>query len=484
GWMSPLAQRPKEAGPWGGQVGGAFSAAAFYLWLDTFEANSLTNQLETYALFRSAAPLLPPLAELPQDEAPLTTYFRTTFPVESAAQISTLRVDGHVDSGAVVYLNGVEVARVAMPQGVVTADVLATGDGPHPVVVTDLPVDWLIDGDNVLAVEVHQSGPDDVSLVMDLELTATVASVPLAQPSDLVLSEISAGGQTPAWVELVHRGSAPLILAGHTLGRADGIRRALPVDSLAPGERLLVRGDALDFTLEAGHLLALWGPEGQVLDGVRVLDVVRARPEGQDPWRYPEQATPGEPNTFESPAGVVVSEVLYHAPPVGLEDGSILPDPTEWIELQNLGEQPLDLGGWRLVEGVVHVFGDDAVLPAGGRLVVSADGARPPGTPEAVSVLGPWVGRLSNGGDAVTLLDRCGNPVDRVDYRDGGRWPSAADGWGSSLERRHPGGPSASPETWGEQTDVNESADWFHAKFLAVMGANLNMTRTPDVHFA
>ncbi len=44
--------------------------------------------------------------------------------------------------------------------------------------------------------------------------------------------------------------------------------------------------------------------------------------------------------------------------------------------------------------------------------------------------------------------------------------------------------PNASPETWGEQTDVNESADWYNAKFLAVMGANLNMTRTPDVHFA
>ena len=44
--------------------------------------------------------------------------------------------------------------------------------------------------------------------------------------------------------------------------------------------------------------------------------------------------------------------------------------------------------------------------------------------------------------------------------------------------------PSASPETWGEQTDVNESADWFNAKFLAVTGSNLNMTRTPDVHFA
>lgn len=43
--------------------------------------------------------------------------------------------------------------------------------------------------------------------------------------------------------------------------------------------------------------------------------------------------------------------------------------------------------------------------------------------------------------------------------------------------------PNASPEIWGEQTDVCESADWFNSKFIAVMGANLNMTRTPDAHF-
>ena len=44
--------------------------------------------------------------------------------------------------------------------------------------------------------------------------------------------------------------------------------------------------------------------------------------------------------------------------------------------------------------------------------------------------------------------------------------------------------PPASPEVWGEQTDVQESADWYNAKLLAVMGSNLNMTRTPDCHFA
>lgn len=43
--------------------------------------------------------------------------------------------------------------------------------------------------------------------------------------------------------------------------------------------------------------------------------------------------------------------------------------------------------------------------------------------------------------------------------------------------------PPASPEAWGEQTDVAESADWYNSKFIAIMGANLNMTRTPDVHF-
>ena len=43
--------------------------------------------------------------------------------------------------------------------------------------------------------------------------------------------------------------------------------------------------------------------------------------------------------------------------------------------------------------------------------------------------------------------------------------------------------PPASPEVWGERTDVCESADWYNSKYIVVMGSNLNMTRTPDVHF-
>ncbi len=43
--------------------------------------------------------------------------------------------------------------------------------------------------------------------------------------------------------------------------------------------------------------------------------------------------------------------------------------------------------------------------------------------------------------------------------------------------------PPASPQTWGEQTDVPESADWWNASYIIAAGANLPMTRTPDAHF-
>lgn len=43
--------------------------------------------------------------------------------------------------------------------------------------------------------------------------------------------------------------------------------------------------------------------------------------------------------------------------------------------------------------------------------------------------------------------------------------------------------PPASPQIWGEQTDVPESADWFEATYMIVWGTNLPMTRTPDAHF-
>ena len=43
--------------------------------------------------------------------------------------------------------------------------------------------------------------------------------------------------------------------------------------------------------------------------------------------------------------------------------------------------------------------------------------------------------------------------------------------------------PVASPQIWGDQTDVPESGDWWNSTYLVMWGSNIPVTRTPDAHF-
>src|SRR5574340_1052596 len=73
--------------------------------------------------------------------------------------------------------------------------------------------------------------------------------------------------------------------------------------------------------------------------------------------------------------------------------------------------------------------------------------------------------------------------MSQVSYASGARFLSLLGGVNLSFYDWYSHLPPASPEVWGEQTDVAESADWYHAKLIAVVGSNPNMTRTPDCHF-
>jgi nitrate reductase alpha subunit len=70
-----------------------------------------------------------------------------------------------------------------------------------------------------------------------------------------------------------------------------------------------------------------------------------------------------------------------------------------------------------------------------------------------------------------------------LSYAAGGRFLQLFGGVNLSFYDWYCDLPTAFPEIWGEQTDVCESADWYNSKFIADMGACLNMTRTPDCHF-
>ena len=70
-----------------------------------------------------------------------------------------------------------------------------------------------------------------------------------------------------------------------------------------------------------------------------------------------------------------------------------------------------------------------------------------------------------------------------VSYAAGSRYLSLLGGTCMSFYDWYCDLPPASPMTWGEQTDVPESADWYNAGFLMLWGSNVPQTRTPDAHF-
>ncbi|NOZ55015.1 MAG: nitrate reductase subunit alpha [Gammaproteobacteria bacterium] len=70
-----------------------------------------------------------------------------------------------------------------------------------------------------------------------------------------------------------------------------------------------------------------------------------------------------------------------------------------------------------------------------------------------------------------------------ISYAAGSRYLSLIGGACGSFYDWYCDLPPASPQVWGEQTDVPEAADWYNSTYLIVCGANLPMTRTPDAHF-
>ena len=70
-----------------------------------------------------------------------------------------------------------------------------------------------------------------------------------------------------------------------------------------------------------------------------------------------------------------------------------------------------------------------------------------------------------------------------VSYAAGSRYLSLLGGVSMSFYDWYCDLPPSSPQTWGEQTDVPESADWYNSGFLILWGSNVPQTRTPDAHF-
>ena len=108
----------------------------------------------------------------PQSRYP-TAYFRNTFNVAKLSSVTGIQINARVNDGMVLYLNGTEVRRVNMPAGQIAYNTLASMGVPSSYWVTfTLPATGLVQGNNVLAVEMHQAFVNSTDLAMDMAVIA------------------------------------------------------------------------------------------------------------------------------------------------------------------------------------------------------------------------------------------------------------------------------------------------------------------------
>jgi Lamin Tail Domain/CotH kinase protein/Chitobiase/beta-hexosaminidase C-terminal domain/Concanavalin A-like lectin/glucanases superfamily/Immunoglobulin I-set domain len=143
-----------------------------------------------------------------------------------------------------------------------------------------------------------------------------------------------------------------------------------------------------------------------------------------------------------------ITELMYN--PIGGSD-------YEFLEVQNIGATPLDVGGFSFSAGVMFLIPPNTVIPPGALLLL-ANGNSPAHFAQrypGVTVSGYFSGNLNNGGELVAIVDASGQLVTEVTYNNKAGWPTAADGGGYSLELIDPYGDLNSPANWRASSVAN-----------------------------
>jgi hypothetical protein len=109
---------------------------------------------------------------------PITCYFRHTFIVADPALFGPLRLHLQRDDGAVIHLNGRELFRSNIPEGVINISTPAastvSGANETNWITSTFANPGLVSGANILAVEIHQASPTSSDLGLELQLAATL----------------------------------------------------------------------------------------------------------------------------------------------------------------------------------------------------------------------------------------------------------------------------------------------------------------------
>ncbi len=315
----------------------------------------------------------------PTNGGHLTVYYRTHFQWNNNLTNSSLIATSYIDDGAVFYLNNSEVARPRITANPVLYGTLAASATEPVLDILTFPTTSLVVGDNVLAVEVHQSAANSSDDVFGMSLSAVSSITNVIVNSgniSVVLNEILARNQSVTnvdgslsdWVEIFNPATNSVDLSGISLSDDATLPRKWVVPTnvtMAAGGRLLVyldsnvpastnngpllnAGFGLKGTGEALFLFHRPASGGGLLDAVYLglqtpnFSVGRV-PNGAGAWVL-NTPTPGALNVAAGLGSVA-----------NLKINEWMADPSsgsDWLELYNSGNQPVALNGLFLTDNL------------------------------------------------------------------------------------------------------------------------------------
>ncbi|MEO6133266.1 MAG: metallophosphoesterase family protein, partial [Saprospiraceae bacterium] len=189
--------------------------------------------------------------------ATLTGYFRQTFYVNDVADFSNLILQLIYDDGAVIYINGVEVWRKNMPSGTITYGTFASSNSGDNATAADTVINSLVNGANVVAVEVHQVSSSSSDISFDMSILGVPAPGITVVTRGPYLQRANASSAIIRWrtnvasASIVDFGLATNMLSNTINDPASTTEHVITVTGLAPSTKyyyqIRIVGDTLIF---------------------------------------------------------------------------------------------------------------------------------------------------------------------------------------------------------------------------------------------
>ncbi|MFN8439665.1 MAG: S8 family peptidase [Caldilineaceae bacterium] len=185
----------------------------------------------------------------------ITTYFRRSLFIPNTSDLSSLSFRLLSDDGGVVYVNGVELFRYNMPTGAITSTTRAATNVTGAVnwYVYNVNNTMLVNGENTIAVEVHQAIPNTDDMVFNFELWGYSTCTDCINTTSVTNSYVKTIRATDLW-----NGTTRLQGQGVTVAVVDsGISNHQDTNNAILNQRVLTHvnfsSDPLSIDDENGH---------------------------------------------------------------------------------------------------------------------------------------------------------------------------------------------------------------------------------------